>query len=103
MSDDIAFKIQLGLFLPKLEETVKGSLTTIIEDHIKLLRDGTLQGEEPVSMETIKEVVMQNIEIFLDSVVLPPIDKKFNPPEEPVAEVEVEETETETEPEEVEA
>ena len=82
MSDDIAFKIQLGLFLPKLESTVQESLSKIIEEHMTLLRSGTLEGEEAVTIEGVKEVVMKNLEIFLDSKILPGIAKKFYPVEE---------------------
>ena len=80
MSEDIVSKIQLGLILPKLKEKVQGELTTIIEEQIiGHSKNGTLDDEEPVTIEAVKAVVMQNLETFLDKVVLPPIDKKINP------------------------
>ena len=36
MPDDIAFKIQLGLILPKLQEKIAGDMSAIIE---KLIRN----------------------------------------------------------------
>ncbi len=92
MSEDIVAKIQLGLILPKLKEKVQRELTSIIEEQIiGHSKNGVLDGEDPISIEAVKEVVMQNLETFLDRVVLPPIDKKFNPP--------VEKKEGEAEPE----
>jgi hypothetical protein len=82
MSEDIAFKIQLGVILPKLKQTVSKNISTIIEEHVTLLREGTLANEEPTSMEDIKGLIMQSLEIFLDNDVLPEIDKKFNPVED---------------------
>jgi hypothetical protein len=35
MSDDIAFKIQLGLILPKLNEKVSKEMSAIIEELIR--------------------------------------------------------------------
>ena len=33
-------------------------------------------------MDTVKEIIMKDLEIFLDESILPEIDKKLNPPEE---------------------
>lgn len=82
MSEDIAFKIQLGVILPKLKQSVSKNISTIIEEHVTLLREGTLPNEESTSMEDIKGLIMQSLEIFLDNDVLPEIDKKYNPVEE---------------------
>ena len=82
MSDDIAFRIQLGIILPKLKDKVAGSLTEIIEELVTILQAGTLKGEEGASMDAVKEIFMKDLEIFLDDTVLPPIDAKFNPPSE---------------------
>jgi hypothetical protein len=92
MSEDIAFKIQLGIILPKLKDSIGSNLSTIIEELVTILQAGTLEGEESVSMDAVKGIIMKDLEIFLDDSVLPPIDKKFNPPiEEPVAEAAEEE------------
>ncbi len=80
MSEDIVSKIQLGLILHKLKEKVQAELTSIIEEQIiGHSKNGTLEGEEPISIEAVKAVAMQNLKTFLDNVVLPPIDKKINP------------------------
>jgi len=88
MSDDIAFKIQLGILLPKLKSTIQSDLTTIIEDHIGLIKEGTLEGQEAASIEEIKGLMMQSLEIFLDNIIIPPIEAKMPKPE--VAEPEAE-------------
>lgn len=82
MSDDIAFKIQLGLVLPKLETQLTKSITTIIEEVMDYLKKGTLEGQEPPSLDEVKALFMQDLEIFLDSKILPAIDAKMNPPQE---------------------
>ncbi|MBJ7540072.1 hypothetical protein [Marinomonas transparens] len=95
MSDDIAFKIQLGLVLPKLDDQLSQSLTTIIEEIMAYLKQGTLAGQEPPSLEDVKVLFMQDLEIFLDSKVLPGIEAKLNPPQEEVVEEAAEEPEIE--------
>lgn len=86
MSDDIAFKIQLGIILPKLKDTVGDNLSNIIEELVSILSYGTLEGEDKVELSAVKEIIMKDIEIFLDNDVLPALDAKLNPPE-PEAEV----------------
>jgi len=39
-------------------------------------------------MDAVKEIIMKDLEIFLDESILPEIDKKLNPPEEEAAETE---------------
>jgi len=39
-------------------------------------------------MDAVKEIIMKDLEIFLDESILPEIDKKLNPPEEVAAESE---------------
>jgi hypothetical protein len=87
MSDDIAFKIQLGLILPKLKEKVSGEMSAIIEELAEIVKAGSL-GEDKVSMDAVKEIIMKDLEIFLDESILPEIDKKLNPPEEKAEETE---------------
>lgn len=92
MSDDIAFKIQLGLVLPKLNAELSDSLSAIIEEVMVHLQQGTLAGQEPVAIADVKALFMQNLEIFLDTTVLPPLELKFKPVEVEVeAETAVEE------------
>ena len=100
MSDDIAFKIQLGIILPKLKDTVGDNLSSIIEELVSILSYGTLEGEDKVELSAVKEIIMKDIEIFLDNDVLPALDAKLNPPEpepEAAAEESAEEGEAEAE------
>lgn len=78
---DIAFKIQLGIILPKLKDTVGSNLSSIIEELVTILQAGTLDGDDPVSLDAVKEIIMKDLEIFLDDSILPEIDKKLNPPQ----------------------
>lgn len=87
MSDDIAFKIQLGLILPKLKDKISGDMTAIIEELAEIVKAGSL-GEDKVPMDAVKEIIMKDLEIFLDESILPEIDKKLNPPEVAAAEPE---------------
>ena len=85
MSEELAFRIQLGITLPKLKEQIAGNLSTIVEELVDILKAGSREGEE-LSMEPIKEIVMKDLEIFLDDCILPDIEKKLKPPEEEKAE-----------------
>jgi hypothetical protein len=87
MSDDIAFKIQLGLILPKLKDKIAGDMSAIIEELAEIVKAGSL-GEGNVPMDAVKEIIMKDLEIFLDESILPEIDKKLNPPAEEAAETE---------------
>jgi hypothetical protein len=81
MADDIAFKIQLGLILPKLKDKISGEMSAIIEELAEIVKAGSLE-ENKVPMDAVKEIIMKDLEIFLDESILPEIDKKLNPPEE---------------------
>jgi len=87
MSDDIAFKIQLGLILPKLKEKVSKEMSEIIEELAGIVKAGSPSGDK-VPMDAVKEIIMKDLEIFLDGSILPEIDKKLNPPEEKPEEAE---------------
>ena len=95
MSDDIAFKIQLGLILPKLKEKVSKEMTDIIEELAGIVKAGSLE-EDRVPMDAVKEIIMKDLEIFLDDSILPEIDKKLNPPDEKAEEGEGEAEEAES-------
>jgi hypothetical protein len=96
MAEDIAFKIQLGLILPKLKEKISGDLSAIIEELAGIVKAGTLEDNK-VPLDAVKEIIMKDLEIFLDDSILPEIDKKLNPPEEKTEEAEAEEEAEETE------
>jgi hypothetical protein len=87
MSEDIAFKIQLGLILPKLKEKVSKEMTAIIEELAGIVKAGSPEGDK-VPMDAVKEIIMKDLEIFLDDSILPEIDMKLNPPEEKAEEAE---------------
>lgn len=95
MADDIAFKIQLGLILPKLKQKVSKEMSEIIEELAQIVKAGSL-GEGKVPMDAVKEIIMKDLEIFLDDSILPEIDKKLNPPEEKAQEPEEEAEEGES-------
>jgi len=95
MADDIAFKIQLGLILPKLKQKVSKEMSEIIEELAQIVKAGSLGGGN-VPMDAVKEIIMKDLEIFLDDSILPDIDKKLNPPEEKAQEPEEEAEEGES-------
>lgn len=95
MSDDIAFKIQLGLILPKLKEKVSKEMTEIIEELAGIVKAGSPEGDK-VPMDAVKEIIMKDLEIFMDDSILPEIDRKLNPPEEKAEEAEEEAEEGES-------
>ena len=87
MADDIAFKIQLGLILPKLKEKISADLSAIIEELAEIVKAGSLEDDK-VPMDAVKEIIMKDLEIFIDDSILPEIDKKLNPPQEEPEEAE---------------
>ncbi|BFM48691.1 hypothetical protein [Marinomonas sp. THO17] len=93
MSDDIAFKIQLGLVLPKLDAQLKASLGEILEEIMDYLSKGTFADDETPTLDEVKALFLQDLEIYLDKTLLPALDAKRNPPAEPVAEEEASEAE----------
>jgi hypothetical protein len=97
MSEDLAFRIQLGIILPKMKDTIAGDLSKIVDELVDILKAGTREGEE-LSIEPIKEVIMKDLDILLDDFILPDIEAKLKPPEEDAAE-EIEEAAEEEEEE----
>ncbi len=81
MSEDLAFRIQLGIILPKLKEKVAADINEIFEELVNLLQQGTLEGEE-IDLAPIKEIFIKDFEIFLDDSILPGIEEKIHPPVE---------------------
>lgn len=81
MTDDLAFRIQLGIVLPKMKEKIAGDLGEIVNELVDILIQGT-RGEEEITAEPIKEIIMKDLEIFLDENIMPDVEKKIAPPEE---------------------
>jgi hypothetical protein len=85
----------LGLILPKLKKKIAGDMSAIIEELAEIVKAGSL-GEGNVPMDAVKEIIMKDLEIFLDDSILPEIDKKLNPPEEKAEDTEEEAAEGES-------
>lgn len=81
MSDDVAFRIQLGLILPKIKDSVGGDLGKIVDEVVNIVQAGTVDGGQ-VDLGAVKEIVMKDLEIFLDKEVFPAIDQRLNPAQE---------------------
>lgn len=81
MSDDIAFRIQLGLILPKIKKSISADLMKITEELVTIVQAGTV-SDDPVDLTAIKGILMKDLEIFVDNDIFPVIDAKLNPPAE---------------------
>lgn len=81
MSDEISFRIQLGLILPKLQESLKDDLVKISQELMTIIQSGSLDDQK-VEVEEIKNILMQDLEILVDRDIIPPIDAMLNPPSE---------------------
>ena len=77
MSEDIVFKFQLGLILPKLRDSVGEALGNIVSELVDSVNAGRLGDDAPVGMDEVKQLIMQDIEIFLDNEILPSVQKKL--------------------------
>lgn len=84
MSEDLAFRIQLGIVLPKMKEKIADDLSEIVGELVDTLKQGTL-GDEEITAEPIKEILMKDFEIFIDEAIMPDVEKKIAPPEEEAA------------------
>ena len=73
-----------------------GDLSSIIGELVEILQAGTLE-DGPISMDLVKEIIMKDLEIFLDDSIFLEIDKKVNPPQSEAEEDSNEEGEGETE------
>lgn len=81
MSEDIAFRIQLGLILPKIKKSISSDLMKITEELVSVVEAGSM-GEEKVDLAAVKTILMKDLEIFVDNEIFPVIDAKLNPPQE---------------------
>ncbi len=84
--EDFAFKIQLGLILPKIKDKIGSGMAEITDELVAIVQAG-LGDDEKVDLSMIKDTMMKDLEIFMDRNVLPAVDARLNPPEpEPAAE-----------------
>lgn len=90
MSEDIAFRIQLGLILPKIKKSISSDLMKITEELVSVVEAGSM-GEEKVDLAAVKTILMKDLEIFVDNEIFPVIDAKLNPPVEEATDEESEE------------
>lgn len=81
MSEDVAFRIQLGLILPKITDQIGSNLTSIVEELVTIVQAGTV-ADESVDLAQVKDIMMKDLEIYLDNSVFPDIDARLNPPAE---------------------
>ncbi|HCY84704.1 MAG TPA: hypothetical protein DHV36_06175 [Desulfobacteraceae bacterium] len=87
MSEDLAFRIQLGIVLPKMKEMIASDLNKIVGELVDTLQMGTREGEE-LTAGPIKEIIMKDFEIFIDETIMPEVEKKIAPPAEAAPEEE---------------
>ena len=75
MAEDIAFRIQLGLILPKIKEKVGDELCGIVKELAGILQSGNVEGEGDIAtdLNDIKEIFMKDMEIYLTKEVMPVI------------------------------
>lgn len=78
--EDFAFKIQLGLILPKIKEKIGTGVSEITEELVTIVQAG-LGDDEKVDVEMVKDTMMKDLEIFIDREVMPAIEARINPPE----------------------
>ncbi|MEL7469054.1 MAG: hypothetical protein AAFN27_11405 [Pseudomonadota bacterium] len=78
--EDFAFKIQLGLILPKIKSQIGSGLSEITDELVNIVQAGADEGEQ-IDLAMVKETMMKDLEIFLDRDIMPAIDARLNPPE----------------------
>ena len=67
--DNLAFKIQLGVILPKLEDKISNSTLEIFEELVGFVQAGEVEGAD-ISVEEIKEKLFKDFKIFLDKKII---------------------------------
>lgn len=78
--EDFAFKIQLGLILPKIKSQIGSGISEITDELVNIVQAGADEGEQ-IDLAMVKETMMKDLEIFLDRDVMPAVDARLNPPE----------------------
>ncbi|QIV93901.1 hypothetical protein [Allofrancisella frigidaquae] len=75
--DNIAFKIQLGVILPKMEEKISNSTLEIFDELVGFVKSGEVDGGE-INIQEIREILIKDFEIFLDKKIIPKSEKLKN-------------------------
>jgi len=79
MSDDISFKIQLGLVLPQMEKELGDKIYEISKNISETIKAGSVEDAQDFPIDEVKNIFMQDIEIFFDKNILPKIKEEFVP------------------------
>ncbi|QIW09711.1 hypothetical protein [Francisella sp. LA112445] len=90
--EDISFKIQLGVILPKMTKEISEPILKIFDELVGFIKSAEASDDD-INKEEIKEILMKDFEIFLDKKIIP----KSNLLKQDVQEVDEAEAETETE------
>ena len=72
--DNLAFKIQLGVILPKLDEKISKPTLDIFDELVGFVQSGEVDGQD-INVEEIKEILVKDFEIFLDKKIIPKSQK----------------------------
>lgn len=78
MSEDLAFRIQLGVILPKIREKMAADLTEIAEDVVRFVSEGSQTGDV-LEADPIKNMILKDLDIFISGEILPAVMQKFAP------------------------
>ena len=82
MSEDISFKIQLGLTLPKLKDKLSSDLTEIVRELVQIVSAGSVEDDDSPDLDSVKEIIMKDLGIFLDKEIFPVIEAEIKPEQE---------------------
>ncbi|MCP4176314.1 MAG: hypothetical protein GY756_00940 [bacterium] len=78
MSEELAFKIQLGVILPKMKEKIEEDISAIVKEVSNYVSAGC-RFDEKVELAPIKEIIMKDFEILLEDLILPKLEKELKP------------------------
>ena len=68
--EDISFKIQLGVILPKMTEEISGPILKIFDELVGFIKSAE-SSDESINKDEIKEILIKDFEIFLDKKIIP--------------------------------
>ncbi|MED7818908.1 MULTISPECIES: hypothetical protein [unclassified Francisella] len=68
--EDISFKIQLGVILPKMTDEISDPILKIFDELVGFIKSAEASDDD-INKEEIKEILMKDFEIFLDKKIIP--------------------------------
>ena len=68
--EDISFKIQLGVILPKITEEISTPILNIFDELVGFIKSAGTNNED-INKDEIKEILIRDFEIFLDKKIIP--------------------------------